>query len=84
VEDASEHLAKFLKSCTEEMKLTSYALGKTDLAQVDRSDLVCVDPIMAQVLQVDYAGYSENNQKNPILQPFSELDKEQTEEHPVH
>lgn len=57
VEEAAEHLAKFLKSCTEEMKLTTYALGKTDLAQINRKDLVCVDKELAQVLDVDYAGY---------------------------
>jgi glutamate synthase domain-containing protein 2 len=86
VEDASEHLAKFLKSCTEEMKLTTYALGKTDLAQIDRTDLVCVDSVMARVLEVDYAGYSPYKQTIPVMGQFSEsyVQPKQTEERPVH
>jgi hypothetical protein len=43
VEEGAEHLAKFLKSCNEEMKLVAYALGKTDLAQLNQQDLVTVD-----------------------------------------
>ncbi len=39
-----EHLAKFLKSCVEEMKLVAYALGKSDLMQIDRRDLVSLRP----------------------------------------
>jgi glutamate synthase domain-containing protein 2 len=57
VEEASEHLAKFLKSCVEEMKLVCYSLGKTDLAQLDKSDLVCVDRNLSNALGIDYAGY---------------------------
>ena len=56
VEPAAEHLAKFLKSCVEEMKLLAYALGKTDLAQLDRSDLVATDLELAQALGVSWAG----------------------------
>lgn len=63
VEKGAEHLAKFLKSCVEEMKLVCYALGKTDLAQLDRSDLVCVDRDLAEVLGVQYAGWSPEEQQ---------------------
>ncbi|MBM7622838.1 FMN-binding glutamate synthase family protein [Sporohalobacter salinus] len=59
VEELTEHLAKFLKSCLEEMKLTVYSLGKTDLAQLNRKDLVCVDQELAKVLGIDYAGYPQ-------------------------
>lgn len=62
VEKAAEHLAKFLKSCTEEMKLTAYALGKSDLAQFQREDLVCVDRFLAGTLGIDYAGFSHQEQ----------------------
>jgi glutamate synthase domain-containing protein 2 len=66
VEKGAEHLAKFLKSCVEEMKLVCYALGKTDLAQLDRSDLVCVDSDLSRVLGVDYAGFPPEDQVKAI------------------
>lgn len=62
IEQAAEHLAKFLKSCVEEMKLAAYALGKTDLSQVNRDDLVCVNLELARTLGIDYAGYSRKEQ----------------------
>lgn len=64
VEKAAEHLSKFLKSSLEEMKLVCYSLGKTDLAQLTRGDLVSVDPNLAEVLGIDYAGYPANVQPN--------------------
>ncbi|HEY8425050.1 MAG TPA: FMN-binding glutamate synthase family protein [Limnochordales bacterium] len=68
VEPAAEHLAKFLKSCVEEMKLLAYALGKTDLAQLDRSDLVCTDLELARALQVAWAGCAPEEQL-PLVTP---------------
>jgi glutamate synthase domain-containing protein 2 len=62
IEKGAEHLAKFLKSCVEEMKLTAYALGKTALSQVDRSDLVSVDRELARLVGVDYAGLPREEQ----------------------
>ncbi|MFZ5945806.1 MAG: FMN-binding glutamate synthase family protein [Bacillota bacterium] len=56
VEEGAEHLAKFLKSCVEEMKLVCYALAKTDLAQLNRNDLVSIDRNLAEDLGIDYAG----------------------------
>ena len=58
VDKGAEHLAKFLKSSVEEMKLVAYTLGKTDLAQINKMDLVTVDRDLAQVLRIDYAGFS--------------------------
>jgi hypothetical protein len=76
VEKAAEHLSKYLKSCTEEMKLVCYALGKTDLAQLNRNDLVTVDRELSEVLGIDYAGFPpskqaphQNLQENPWIPP---------------
>jgi glutamate synthase domain-containing protein 2 len=86
VEEAAEHLTKFLKSCVEEMKLVTYALGKTDLAQLDRSDLVCVDKDLAGALRIDYAGYSPKKQHKVIWEDQSKdllglgIPQNQTEE----
>lgn len=76
VEEGAEHLAKFLKSCVEEMKLTAYALGKTDLAQFNRNDLVTVDRDLSEVLQIDYAGFPPDAQpwrKNRVRFEAEEL-----------
>ncbi len=64
VEKAAEHLAKFLKSCTEEMKLAAYALGRTGLSQVGRKDSVCVDRDLAWTLGIDYAGIPREDQQH--------------------
>ncbi len=63
IEQAAEHLAKFLKSCVEEMKLVIYALGKTDINQVNRQDLVCMDRELARILGVDYGALSREEQR---------------------
>jgi glutamate synthase domain-containing protein 2 len=86
VEEAAEHLAKFLKSCVEEMKLVCYALGKTDLAQLSKQDLVSVDKNLAEVLTMDYAGYPASqipNKTNVEITPWmihqdTNAQKEQT------
>lgn len=62
IEKGAEHLAKFLKSCTDEMKLAAYSMGRTDLSQVSREDLVCVDRDLARTLGIDYAGFSREDQ----------------------
>ncbi|OPX88523.1 MAG: Glutamate synthase (NADPH) large chain [Pelotomaculum sp. PtaB.Bin104] len=62
IEKGAEHLAKFLKSCVEEMKLAAYALGRTDLAQISRENLVCTDRDLARFLEVDFAGFSHEEQ----------------------
>lgn len=86
VEKGAEHLAKFLKSCVEEMRLVAYALGKTDLAQFDRSDLVSVDRDLAQMLGIDYAGFPPDQQEpvrmaNPALPGASVTAPEQPVQH---
>jgi glutamate synthase domain-containing protein 2 len=70
VEEGAEHLAKFLKSCVDEMKQVAYALGKTDLAQFNRRDLVSVDPHLAEVIGIDYAGFPTSEQKRRREQDF--------------
>lgn len=62
IDEATQHLAKFLTSCVEEMKLVAYALGKDDLQRVDRSDLVSMDKELARALGVDYALYRQDEQ----------------------
>lgn len=83
VEEAAEHLAKFLKSCLEEMKLTAYSLGKTDLAQLNRKDLVSVDQELAKVLGVDYAGYPQLGADPVSESNINFMEKENEEPQPT-
>lgn len=69
IDEAAKHLVYFVTSCVEEMKLVAYALGKTDLHQVDRNDLVSMDKELARALGVDYALYSREEQKLAWQEP---------------
>lgn len=50
------HLSNFLRSCTAEMVMALQAMGKSDIQQLGREDLVCVDQELARVLNIGYAG----------------------------
>lgn len=62
VEQAAQHLAKFLRSCVQEMSLLCASLGKTALSQLDRSDLCATDIHVARYCRVHYAGFSPEEQ----------------------
>lgn len=81
VQEAADDLAHFLQSARKEMQLTAYSLGKTSLADIGRHDLCSVDPWLAQVCRVDYAGFPPGsgktttpapvlpNQQNDVMSP---------------
>lgn len=50
----AEHLYNYFRSCVEEMKLLAVALGKNSLRELDRSDLVALDPLLAKIAGVEY------------------------------
>lgn len=52
VEKAAKHVALFLQSSVEEMKLVALALGKKRLHDVDKQDLVAMDPISAEIAEI--------------------------------
>lgn len=56
IDQGAEHLANFLASCIDDMKLAAIALGKTGLNQINRDDLFSVDKELARVLDIGYAG----------------------------
>lgn len=45
----AKNLANYIKSCTEEMKLGLSVLGKTSVAQLSKTDLVAIDPLIAEI-----------------------------------
>ncbi|MHB1128393.1 MAG: FMN-binding glutamate synthase family protein [Bacillota bacterium] len=64
VDKAAKALAKFLKSCTEEMEEGVRALGKTAFNQVNREDLVSLDPIIAEAMGIDFIYQPQGNKDN--------------------
>lgn len=56
VEEGSQHLANFLISCREEMKMALQAMGKSKITELGREDLVCLNSELARNLQIGYAG----------------------------
>ncbi len=55
VEEAAEHLAKFIHSCVEEMKMACYAIGKDSFYAVNRSDLCSLDKDLANLCRIRWA-----------------------------
>lgn len=49
IEKGAQSLAKFINSCTEEMKMALTVMGKTSLTQLSKNDLVAVDPVVAEI-----------------------------------
>lgn len=50
IDKATENLANFIHSCQEEIRMVCYALGKTSVLSVNRSDLSSVDRDLAATL----------------------------------
>lgn len=53
--EAAESARNFLLSCVDEMRMVAYALGKTALSQLDRSDLCALSPEVARMAGVEWA-----------------------------
>ncbi|MHB1418893.1 MAG: FMN-binding glutamate synthase family protein [Bacillota bacterium] len=63
VEQAAKNLCNFLKSCTEEMAEGVRALGKTAFNQVNKEDLVSLDPIISESMGIDFVYQPPGNEK---------------------
>lgn len=55
VEEGAKSLARFINSCTAEIQEGIIALGKTSLHQVNKEDLMALDPIVAEATGVEPA-----------------------------
>lgn len=56
IEEGGRHLANFLLSCQEEMKMALQAMGKSKVQELGREDLVCLDSELARNLNIGFAG----------------------------
>jgi glutamate synthase domain-containing protein 2 len=50
----AQHLAHYMQSCVEEMKALARTLGKHSLRELDRSDLMALEPLLAEITGIDY------------------------------
>ncbi len=57
----AQSLAKFIDSCTEEMKIALAVMGKTSLKQLTKKDLVAVDPLVAEITGIRPANIPPEN-----------------------
>ena len=48
----ASNLANYFQSCVQEMEQLGRALGKTSLQELDRSDLVTLDPLYAEIAEI--------------------------------
>ena len=51
---AAKHLANFYEGCIREMQLAAHSLGKNDLRDINKTDLVTLDPEYAKITGVQY------------------------------
>lgn len=52
VDEGAQSLAKFIKSCNQEMQMGLSSLGKTSIHQVSKDDLIALNPFIAEVTGV--------------------------------
>ncbi|MBX6396129.1 MAG: FMN-binding glutamate synthase family protein [Alicyclobacillaceae bacterium] len=62
VEKGSRNVVRFLQSCIREMELVAASLGKTALADVNKSDLVALDPFVAWATGVQWGWVAPERQ----------------------
>ncbi len=65
----AKHLAYYLQSCANEMAVSARAMGKAALSQVNRDDLISVDPYVARVAGVAAAHIPPPPQMGYAAQP---------------
>jgi len=74
---AAKHLVNFLNSCKTEMQLAVQAVGKTDIKELSREDLVTVDKTLAEFAQIRYAGSPREDESMAMqIQPANYHNKQ--------
>lgn len=64
IETGAENLHKFLKACVKEMEMLTFSMGKTALAEIDKSDICSLDPFLAKATGIQLGYISEEEQKD--------------------
>lgn len=62
IDKSAQNLFYFLNACVREMELVAITTGKVSLSDVDKNDLVALDPFLARALNVELGFVSPDNQ----------------------
>ncbi|MDI3326968.1 MAG: FMN-binding glutamate synthase family protein [Alicyclobacillaceae bacterium] len=63
VERGARNVVAFLQACLAEMELVAASLGRTALADIDKSDLCALDPFLARALGVAWGWVSPGDRR---------------------
>lgn len=63
IDKGAQGLANYLKACVKEMELVAISMGKTDLAQMSKSDLCSLDPFLAKATGIELGYISPEEQE---------------------
>jgi len=77
IDRSVQNLFYYLNACVREMELVAATVGKVSLGDIDKNDLVALDPFMAKALNVELGFVSPDNQdaffaeleKSDVLRP---------------
>lgn len=67
VDRGADQVVNFLNAAVKEMQLIAYSLGRSRLADIDRSDLCALDPFLAKALGVEL-GFVAPEEQNAYFQ----------------
>lgn len=82
IDKAVQNVFYFLNACVREMEMVAVTTGKVSLADIDRNDLVALDPFLAKALNIDLGYVSPDNQER-FFSGFDYLEVVRTEPAPV-
>jgi len=73
VDRAARNLQRFLNACVTEMETVAVTLGRTALADIGRSDLCALDPVLARATGVQLGLVSPDEQRRLFPELFPDL-----------
>jgi len=62
VEQSVHNLFNFLNSCVMEMEMVAFSTGKVALSDINRDDLVCLDPFLTRALDIQLGFVAPDDQ----------------------
>jgi glutamate synthase domain-containing protein 2 len=77
IDKAVQNAFYFLNACIHEMEMVAVSMGKASLTDIDRSDLVAIDPFLAKALHIDLGYISPENQES-FYNGFEQMDAVRT------
>ncbi|TEB14425.1 Glutamate synthase (NADPH) large chain precursor [Pelotomaculum sp. FP] len=63
IDKAVQNVFYFLNACVREMEMVAVTTGKVSLSDIDRNDLVALDPFLSKALNIDLGYVSPENQE---------------------